>query len=462
MPVDAPLTFGQLSTWRSIETFAPDRLMEVNVPASWDVHGLDTGRILRALKCLADRHESLRTTYHLVDGMPIQRVHESMTPRIEVVERAEEDPRDPAETVARLYQRIFPVSGDPGWAGVLVTVRGRPSFLALSLSHMVVDVWAVRELETQFRALAAQAGPGAAEDAPEAGPSPRELAELQRGESWLSRRRGAEKYWTKVLTTGPVRNLPEPPARQGERRVQAAFRSRRLAALVGQAAAAHGVSPQSVLTALTAAGLARTVGRDRVMLSLMCANRFDAQWQSIISSMNQLIPLACDADPGTTLVKHLKRTHLNALMAYRHGCYDVDAAADLIDRVPGPDGTAFVHDCWFNYVAEPAAPRSAAAEAGTGAELAWTTPPRNAGHPFYVRVNGDAGSWLEITLRADPDLVPPGDIIRVLKTIALGAQRAAEEPESTLGTLDDDLGQSLDPELFPYQLPAPPHPEAAA
>ena len=71
MPIDAPLTFGQLSTWRSVETFAADRLAEVNVFDTCDLRslpGLRTDTVLEALRCLTEEHEALRTTYHLVDG----------------------------------------------------------------------------------------------------------------------------------------------------------------------------------------------------------------------------------------------------------------------------------------------------------------------------------------------------------------------------------------------------------
>lgn len=457
MPADSPLTFGQLSTWRSIETFAADRLMEVNVPALWDVAGLAAPAIYRALHELARRHEALRTTFHTdADGRPFQRVHTEVPFRIDRLALPSAGPEDAARVLRELYAQPFPVTGDPGWHGVLVSSGGSPRYLAVSMSHLVVDVWAIRELEAQLRESAADP---AAADRRGPGPAPRELAALQHGEAWAGHRRGAEKYWKKILDSGPLANFPSPEPRSRERRVQATLRSHRLAALVAEAAAVNGVSPQSVLTALTGAALAGVLDRRRIMLSLMCANRFDPVWQPVISTMNQLVPLVCATDPDAPLTAFLKRTHLHSLLAYRHGSYDVDTATRLAAEAPGPDGSLFVHDCWFNYVTEPAATGGepatglpAAAGETPDASLTWAPPARNAGHPFYVRVNGDGAHWVELTVRADPDLLPEEDVTAVLRTVVLGALRAATAPERTLGALLDDARTApLGADLFPRE-----------
>lgn len=459
MATDAPLTFGQLSTWRSIETFARDRLMEVNVPATWDLRGLATDQVLAAFQGLVDRHPSLRTTYHDVDGQPVQHVHEGVEPRIEVVERDRVEPGDPARATRDLYAIPFPVSDDLGWHGRLVTVHGEPVFLALSLSHMVVDLWSVQELEADFRRLVADPG---APVTP--GLSPVDLAAVQRSEAWQSRRRGADKYWQKLLANGPVRNLPALPDRPAERRIQATLSSHRLAALAAEAARLHSVSPQSVLMAATGAALAQVIGADRVMVSLMSNNRFDPEWRPIISTMNQLIPLICDIDPQTSLAKFVGRAHWGALMAYRYACYDVDRAAELIAGSAAANGASFNHDCWFNYLIESeqapdptAGPATPAQLAGPAmpAELAWTSPARDAGHPFYVRITGQ--DRMVIGLRVDPDLIPADTAVHVLRTMSLAVHRLVTDPESTVGALDDVGSDALAPWTFPSELPDPPH-----
>jgi hypothetical protein len=455
MPIEAPLTFGQLSTWRSMETFAADRLAEVNVSDICELRGLRADAVLEALRCLTEEHESLRTTYHVVDGRPVQRVHRELAPRVEVLDRAEHGPLDPAAVTARLAAEAFPVTGDPGWRAVLATDGDRALFLSLTLSHMVVDVTAIRILQDRLLELAAHpGGPRAAAARP--GPAPRELALAQQGETWRSRREGSEKYWRRVLAGGAPRNLPAPPPRTGERRIHARLSSHRLAELAALAAKAHGVSPQSVYAAMTAAALARIVGRDRVLLSLMCANRFDPAWQQVISTMNQLVPVTCDVRPDTTLVQLLKRTHLAALLSYRHGAYDADRATHLALQSPADaDGRSFDHDCWFNYV------DGTPGLSGSGpqpAQFAWIEPARHAGHPFYARVNADGTSWAALALRVDPDLIPPAAAVRALRTIVLGIHRAVTDSDSTIGALADADAEPLPEDLFPREFAENPEP----
>lgn len=446
MSIQAPLTYGQLSTWRSIETFATDRLSEVNVPVTWDVRGFDAAAIRGAMRVLVARHESLRTTYHVVDGQPVQRVHPDAPQRIEQIDYADE-PNTAERVTTELYQRALPVLADPGWHGVLGTSAGQPSFLALSLSHMVVDVAATVELEAQFRSLLT----GSVDEA-QAGPAPRVLAQLQREDGWISRRRGAEKYWRRLLTDGPVRNLAEPPPRARQRRIEATLQSHQLTILAAQAAAKHGVSAQSVVMAMTAAALGHLVGRRRVVLSMMSANRFERQWQPVVSTMNQLVPLVCDIDPDLPLDRYLKRVHLNALLAYRYGSYDVDRAAAWSAEAAGPDGTRFEHDCWFNYVPEPEHRLAGIVGQPPAATCTWTAPRRHEGHPFYVRVNSDGRSWLRVGLRTDPDLVDEADVVRALRLVALGVLRSATEPDARLGALVDDPGE-LPATIFPREVP---------
>ncbi|WP_406492310.1 condensation domain-containing protein [Streptomyces sp. NBC_00846] len=452
MAADAPLTFGQLSTWRSIETFSADRLMEVNVPALWNISGLTEDGVERALRALTARHEALRTTFHTDSaGRPFQRVHDETPFPLTRVDLPRLDGAAAMRVLRDLYATPFPVVGDLGRHATLIRVAGRPAWLAVSMSHMVVDVWAVRALETELRALAEGAQPGPA-------PVPRELALLQHGEKWASRRRGADRYWQKVLDTALPHNLPLGPARgPDERRVQATFSSHVLAALVAESSRTHKVSPQSLLTALTALALAGHLDHDRVTLSVMCANRFDPAWLPLVSTMNQLVPLTLAVDRDTPVSAFVKRAHLTALLAYRHGCYDVDSAARLGAEAAVGDDTLFRHDCWFNYVTSPAPPEDpGTAPLATGdapvpdAVLEWSSPPRHAGHPFYLRVNSDGARYMEMTMRVDPDLISPQAVSRLLRTVVVGVRRLLVEPDTTLGALTDGVaGERLGPALFP-------------
>jgi hypothetical protein len=43
--VEAPLSFGQLYSWREIESYPSPWLPEANLPATWDLRGLSMARV---------------------------------------------------------------------------------------------------------------------------------------------------------------------------------------------------------------------------------------------------------------------------------------------------------------------------------------------------------------------------------------------------------------------------------
>jgi hypothetical protein len=151
--IDAPLSFGQLSSWRVVDAYPPDRLHHANLPATWDLRGLTLHQVKAALRGLFNRHESLRTTFYLRDGDPVRRVNPRATPPICHVDRARTDPDDSGRTTTDLLGRPFAMTDELCWRGVLATTAGTPTFLSMAFSRLIQDEWSIQRLETQFRAL---------------------------------------------------------------------------------------------------------------------------------------------------------------------------------------------------------------------------------------------------------------------------------------------------------------------
>lgn len=456
MSVDAPLSFGQLYSWREVETYPQAWLREANLPATWDLRGLPLNRVQTAFGRLVDRHESLRTTYHLRDGQPVQRVHRDVAPQIERVDRVITDFGDPDRTSAEVVGVPFAMTDDLGWRGVLVTTDGAPMFVALSFSHLNLDIWATQELEKQFRALVVDPDATAQVD-----PIPRDLARRQRGESWAGRRQTAEKYWERVLPD-LAHDLPTLAAGAQRHRVQATLHSGRLAAVAGQAARQHGTTGPAVVMALVAAALSQHLGTDRIALSLMSSNRFAPDHEHVVGTLNQLIPVVATVDQDASLGRHIRGLHWAATRAYRYSCYDVDRVTALAAEHSAARGEDPAHGCWFNqlfpcwfnYLQLDDQPPDAADQAP--AELVWTPLARQYGQPVDVRVSVRQGR-ASVALRTDPAVIPAEAVVDILRTVALGAERAVSDPESDVKALrsaPDDLA----PWLFPHDVPDAPAP----
>ena len=456
MPADAPLNYGQLYSWREIETYPQEWLHEANLSTTWGLRGIPMDRVSTALQRLVRRHEPLRSTYHLHAGRPVQRVHPMTSPPIEHVDRVITDYGDPDRTSDELAGVPIPMTGSPGWRGQLVSTGGAPMFLSVSFSHLIVDVWSVQKLTAQFHALLADPDASAP-----AGPTPRQLAVQQRGESRRGQRDGADRYWRRILADGPAWQLPSLPAGAKRHRIQATLSSRRLGGLAAQAARRHKVSTPAVLMALVAAGLARHTDAGQITMSLMSSNRFAPEHQHVVGTMNQLIPVVATVDHGSSVAEHVKRLHWAAARAYRYSCYDYDRVAALAAGAATQAGPAPGHGCWFNhlfrcwfnYLQLDDHPSDPADQ--SPAELVWTPLARQYGQPVDVRVSVQGGCT-SVALRVDPTVIPAEALTDILRAVALGAQRAATDPQSSLKDLwagpDTDLARSL----FPPEIPEPP------
>ena len=451
--IEAPLSFGQLYSWREVDSYPAGWKSEANLPATWDVRGFSAERVAAALDRLFGWHEPLRTTYHLRDGVPVQRVHDDLEPPIERVKRVITSRRDAERTTAELLAIPFPMTGALCWRGQLVSWRGKPVFLSLSFSHLIFDVWSVQELHTQFRGLLAD--PDDPMVAVRIGASPRELAGEQRSPAGARRQQSAEGYWKRMLAE-PVVQLPTPAARTERHRIQATLHSQALGVQTAQVARELGVTPPAVLAALVAAGLSRQLATDRVVLSLMSSNRFAPEHRHLVGTMNQLIPVSVSVDAEASLAEHISRLHWASAKAYRYSCYDVDRVAKLAASDASPDAASRhfndLFQCWFNYL-QLDTKRPDPADRSR-AELEWTPVARRYGQPFDVRVTARAGRT-SVALRVDPQVIPADGLLDILRLMASGVRRLCLDPQVSLAELYEIPGQ-LPAELFPRRLPVRP------
>ncbi|MEU8382737.1 condensation domain-containing protein [Streptosporangium sp. NPDC048865] len=457
MPVESPLSHGQLFSWREIERYPQDWLAEANLSATLDLRGLSAGQVTAALERLVERHEALRTTYAPGAAGPVQHVHEAVAPPVERVDRIVTDPSEYELTKAELAALPFPMAGDLNWRGRMVSSRGAPMYMSLTFSHLIVDLWSIHHLLDEFKALTGTRAAPPSSPAPSSPPPPppRELARRQREAAWRPRQEAAERYWRGVLAEGLTDALPTLPARVKGERLELTLHSRRLGGLAAEVARRHGVTAPAVVMAFVSAGLARHLGTDRVTMSLMSSNRFAPEDQHLIGTMNQLVPVVTEADPRATLAEHIRRLHWAGARAYRHGSYDVDRIAEVAAEA----GSVPEHGCWinhffrawFNYVQVDRRPSDPADQ--TPAELAWTPLAQPYGQAFRVRVEVRGGRT-SVLMLADPEVLPAPAMVDVMRTIPLGMQLALTDPGRALKDLWS-AGEKLPPALFP---PCPPEP----
>ncbi|MGP3992149.1 condensation domain-containing protein, partial [Streptomyces sp. 3N207] len=142
-PERLPLSFAQLRLWFLYRLEGASATY--NIPLVVGLEGeVDEGALGEALGDVVARHESLRTVFAEIDGVPCQRVmplDEWSGLTVGGVERERVD-----EAVAELVRYRFDLSGElPVRAGLLV-VSETERVLVLVVHHIAADGWSLRPL----------------------------------------------------------------------------------------------------------------------------------------------------------------------------------------------------------------------------------------------------------------------------------------------------------------------------
>lgn len=389
--VHAPLTYGQLSVWRSIEHLPLDTT-EANLTRTWDLpEGTDVAAVRAALDALEARHESLRTTYAFRGERGIEQV---VRPPAGVdVPVVDVDGLAPPGSGAKpLAARGFALDREPAWRVALHAVDGRPVRLAVCIHHMVADSVGIGILHDELLGLLA--GKTLADDPP----TPREIAAEQHSGAWDARTQGAVAYWRRCVADGPA----------GEQAPDAAtdicwadFFSIPALEAARDLAAGLNVSLQTVVFSAFCQAVAVRDGRTDIVVGQVSGNRTDARSRRLVSTVVQLVPVRVVLDPGDDFPDLAKRLQWSTLAAYRHGYFDVDALRDL-EAEFGHNAAGAGFRYFFNF--------SDAFQAVDPGDVAlgddgWTIDFRDTGRDngFRMYFVGTAGPMLQCTLRERSD-----------------------------------------------------------
>ena len=386
--VRAPLTFGQLSVWRSIEHLPPDTT-EANLSQEWDLpDGTDVSAVRRALDVLEARHEALRTTFVPAGERGIEQ--EVRSPTGVAVPVVEVDSAAGGEAT-RLAARGFALDREPAWR-VALAADGRRRRLVLCVHHMVADVAGLRILQDELLALLA--GGTLEDDAPTC----RELATEQHDGVWDGRTRAAVDHWRRCLADGGA-GEQAPDATTDVRwadlfSIPALHAAQRLAAGLN-------VSLQVVVFSAFCHAVAVRDGRTDLVVGLIAGNRTDARSRRLVSSINQLVPIRVRVEPDGGFAELARRLQWSTLAAYRHGCFDVDELRGLYEEY-GYDAAGAGFRYFFNFSDAVQAREPAGVPLGPGG---WAIDTRTSGRDngFTVYLACTAGSLLRCRLRERSD-----------------------------------------------------------
>ncbi|XUZ95489.1 condensation domain-containing protein [Streptomyces araujoniae] len=435
-----PITMGQANMIRCILRDDPTH---INIHDVWPVPGgTSEEAVTDALRTLAVRHEGLRTTFpHPPGTAPVDQVVAAEgTFTVTVLDHTElpGEPAEYAESVARAaragrfaLEREFPVRI------TLLTVAGRPAYLALAFSHAVADGSAMAILREEFTELLA------GKELPDlASLPPVDLAAVEASPAGLRKSEASLRYWERIIRTGPQEMFAEPRGRRpgtDEEARQLTLRSRRGGRALAGAARRTGHPEATVLMAAWCALVAHRAGQDSCVTAVPSANRFHPRVARSVTTTSQdaLLHLDVRVETFDALVA---RTWGAVLNAYRHSQFDSVRLWEMIGRVTAERGSHFGRDVVFNDVsALPTPLLGTDAQEGDDAEHELVWGPPQALPTRLLAFTYRTAPQLHISLWAAPSLFAPEEAEGFLSGLVLLLEAAAAG-DVPMGTLTEVTG----------------------
>ena len=319
-PTAAPLSVGQRALW-FLHRLDPES-------AAYNLHfcgrirsPLDLAAWRRALAAAIERHACLRSTFVDRPEGPVQLVHESAEPDLEVIDAsAWTDDRLQSELTSEAH-RPFSLESGPVLRTRIYTRSPQDHVILLVVHHIVSDYWTLGVLMDDLSADYSSAIRGLDSSRPAPASA---YADFVRWQADLLAGPAGEQswqYWRQALSGElPTLNLPtdrpRPPV-QSDRGATARFRiDAALAARLRELARSEGATLFAVLMAAYQSWLHRLTGQDDVLVGSPVAGRSRPEFAGVVGYFVNMLVLRSrfgDAPSFRSVVSQARQTLLDAL-----------------------------------------------------------------------------------------------------------------------------------------------------
>ncbi|MCY8236590.1 HAD-IIIC family phosphatase [Bacillus inaquosorum] len=296
---------------------------------------IDAARFEDTFKKLIERHETLRTTFEIKDGEPVQRIHQNFDFSIEQTEAKMDELDDEISS----FIRPFDLKVSPLIRVKFVKIEEEKHALLVDMHNIVADGASMNIFIKEFTQLYR------GEQLPEKIIQYKDYAEWQQTFFNSDMFKRQKEYWLKQLEGEvPVLNMPLDYERKEQsflgRAIKFTIPPRVLEKLekIGEA---QQLTNNVILFQLYAMLLSSYSKQQELMIGSLVAGRRHADIENTIGMFTNFLPIKIHLNPEESFAGNHQHTKQTLLEAYDHQDYPYDQMAEALQPVIKPNRNPF-------------------------------------------------------------------------------------------------------------------------
>ncbi len=431
-----PLSYAQQRLWFL------DQLMPgsnaYNLPAEMAIDSaLNVGVLEQALSEVVRRHEALRTTFALVGGQPVQRIHPPVSWKLPLVDLRDLGADERGAAAERLRHedalKPFDLEAGPLLRGLLIRLDEAKYLFLLNMHHTVSDGWSMGVLMHEVETLYASYSQGLPSSLAELEVQYADYSKWQR--DWLQDEVLKEEvdFWRQQLDGAPtLLELETDHPRQFLRTLRGAQHpvvfSPEVSQWLRDFHRQEGATLFMTLMAGFHALLSRYTGQSSILVGTPIAGRSRVELEPMIGFFVNMIPIRTNFSSGTTFTELVNQVRDSALAAYTLQELPFDKLVEELQprRSPGRNPIFQAILAFQN-----AAPRMSMAQVSLPAGV-----PVSADIKFDLEVHlADGPDGVRGSFVYSPELFEPSFIARMVQHFQGLFEQAMVEPDRELSML---------------------------
>ncbi|WP_460320745.1 amino acid adenylation domain-containing protein [Paenibacillus sp. YSY-4.3] len=301
-----------------------------NMPFMMQIEGrLDVKRLEQAFQALIARHESLRTSFALLQGEPVQRIHESVD---FAIEQLDVHPDRNIEDIVEKFVTPFDLGQAPLLRAALAKRQEEQYVLVIDIHHIVADGSSISVIVKEFSELYNGQGLehlGA------------QRIQYKDFAVWQNKQLGSgglqqhERYWLEQFAEEPpvlnmLTDYPRPQIQSFEGAVASVEIGQELSSRLKQLANETGTTLYMVLLAAYGVLLSKYSAQEDIVIGSPTAGRTHADVLQTVGMFVNTLALRLKPGAQKTFGDFLNEVKQTALQAFEHQDYQYE---DLIEQL---------------------------------------------------------------------------------------------------------------------------------